>query len=148
WRTVTPESGQVEASNGCLVATEAGLEDVAPAPATVARPGPRRKARGHRPALPWPASRSRPAAGTAAVCTGSYVLARAGLLEGRRCTIHWENQAAFAEEFPETALLNLLYVTDEGIFTCAGGTAAADMMLHLIAEDHGAELASSVADSL
>jgi AraC family transcriptional regulator, glycine betaine-responsive activator len=83
-----------------------------------------------------------------AVCTGAHILARAGLLDGKRCTIHWENQAAFGEEFPEAELCNLLYVTDEGTFTCAGGTAAADMMLHLIAEDHGPELSSLVADSL
>src|SRR5699024_5964230 len=129
-------------------ATEAGLEDVARDSAIVVCSGLQLKDAVTRPVLTWLRKQSRLGVGMGAVCTGSYVLARAGLLEGRRCTIHWENQAAFAEEFPETALLNLLYVTDEGIFTCAGGTAAADMMLHLIAEDHGAELASSVADSL
>jgi transcriptional regulator GlxA family with amidase domain len=83
-----------------------------------------------------------------AVCTGAHVLAKAGLLDGKRCTIHWENQAAFAEEFPETELSNLLYCTDGDVFTCAGGTAAADMMLQLISEDHGGDLAALVADAM
>jgi len=56
-----------------------------------------------------------------AVCTGSYVLAKAGLLDGYRCTIHWENMSSFAEEFPEVELSKLLYVVDHGLFTCAGG---------------------------
>ena len=61
-----------------------------------------------------------------AVCTGAHILAKAGLLDGKRCTIHWENQGGVhAEEFPETELSNLLYCMDEGVFTCAGGTASA-----------------------
>ncbi len=98
--------------------------------------------------LTWLRKQSRRGIGMGAVCTGAHILAKAGLLDGKRCTIHWENQAAFAEEFPEAELCNLLYVTDDSIFTCAGGTAAADMMLHLIAEDHGPDLSSLVADAL
>lgn len=148
WRTVAADGGQVPASNGCLVAAGEGLEDAARDAAIVVCAGLGLKDAVTRPVLTWLRKQSRRGIAMGAVCTGTYILARAGLLEGRRCTIHWENQAAFAEEFPEVDLCNLLYVTDEGTFTCAGGTAAADMMLHLIAEDHGAELSSLVADSL
>src|SRR3546814_2150015 len=68
-----------------------------------------------------------------ALCTGSHVLAHAGLLDGHRCTIHWGNLASFAEEFPEIEVTAELFEIDRNRFTCAGGTAALDMVLNLIA---------------
>lgn len=81
-----------------------------------------------------------------ALCTGSYVLARAGLLDGYNCTIHWENLAGFAEDFPEIEVTTELFEIDRQRFTCAGGTAGIDMMLNVIAMQHGHELAAKVAD--
>jgi len=78
--------------------------------------------------------------------TGSYLLARAGLLSGYRCTIHWENRSAFQEDFPELDCTNKIYEIDRDRLTCSGGTAAMDMMLHLIADRHGADLARGVAN--
>lgn len=81
-----------------------------------------------------------------ALCTGSHALARAGLLDGFRCTIHWENLAGFAEEFPDIAVTSELFEVDRGRFTCSGGTAALDMMLNMIQLQHGHELAAAVAE--
>src|SRR3546814_5479372 len=81
-----------------------------------------------------------------AICTGSYVLARAGLLDGYRCTIHWENLASFCEDFPDIEVTSELFEIDRNRFTCSGGTATIDMMLNVIARQHGHELAASVAD--
>ncbi len=148
WRTASVNGAQVAASNRCIVATDMGLDDVGRDASIVVCAGLDLKDAASRPVLTWLRKQSRRGIAMGAVCTGAHILARAGLLEGKRCTIHWENQAAFAEDFPEAELCNLLYVTDESTFTCAGGTAAADMMLHLIAEDHGPELSSLVADSL
>src|SRR3546814_13524777 len=78
--------------------------------------------------------------------TGSYVLARAGLLDGYRCTIHWENLASFCEDFPEIEVTSELFEIDRNRFTCSGGTATIDMMLNVIARQPGPELAASVAD--
>lgn len=78
--------------------------------------------------------------------TGTYLLARAGLLVGYRCTIHWENLSAFREAFPDLDCTNKIYEIDRDRLTCSGGTAAMDMMLHLIADRHGAELARGVAN--
>src|SRR6266536_1943982 len=78
--------------------------------------------------------------------TGTYLLARAGLLDGYRCTIHWENRSAFQEDFPDLDCTNKIYEIDRDRLTCSGGTAAMDMMLHLIADRHGAELARGVAN--
>ncbi len=78
--------------------------------------------------------------------TGSYLLARAGLLSGYRCTIHWENRSAFQEDFPDLDCTNKIYEIDRDRLTCSGGTAAMDMMLHLIADRHGPDLARGVAN--
>jgi len=80
------------------------------------------------------------------ICTGAFALARAGVLEGRRFTLHWENQPAFIERFIGLEPTGALYEIDRELITCGGGSAATDMMLHLIERDHGADLASVVAD--
>ncbi|WP_454685381.1 GlxA family transcriptional regulator [Ancylobacter moscoviensis] len=78
--------------------------------------------------------------------TGTYLLARAGLLDGYRCTTHWENRAAFQEEFPEIDCTEKIFEIDRGRLTCSGGIAAMDLMLHLIIERHGGEWAHRVAN--
>lgn len=83
-----------------------------------------------------------------AICTGTEVLAKAGLLDGYSCTIHWENMPAFIEDFPELAVVPELYEVDRNRYTCAGGTAALDLSLKLIAMQLGSPMASAVADQL
>ncbi len=82
------------------------------------------------------------------LCTAGYTLAKAGLLDGKRATIHWENQDSFAEEFDEVELTKSVFVMDGNRYTTAGGTSSIDLMLKLIANDHGEELANAVADQL
>lgn len=81
-----------------------------------------------------------------ALSTGTFVLARAGLLDGYRCTLHWETLGQFAEEFPLIDTCREIYVRDRNRWTCAGGIAAVDLMLDQIATDHGASLAAEVAE--
>ena len=81
-----------------------------------------------------------------AVCTGSYVLARAGLLDGYRFTIHWENIASAREEFPHLVISPELFEIDRDRYTCAGGTAPIDMMLHEVRRQNGAELATAISE--
>jgi len=78
----------------------------------------------------------------------AYVLARAGLLDGYACTIHWENAASFAADFPHIELRNNLYVIDRDRYSCSGATATLDMFLHIVSEDHGAGLAIGIAEEL
>jgi len=80
------------------------------------------------------------------VSGGPIVLARAGLLAGRRCTLHWEHIPGFVEEFPDIEVTDDLFEIDGPVFTCAGGSAALDMMLHLITVQHGHDLAAAVSD--
>jgi transcriptional regulator GlxA family with amidase domain len=84
----------------------------------------------------------------AAVELGIYVLARAGLLGERVATTHWSWMLGFAEQFPRVQMREQLYADDGGILTCAGGTAALDLGLHLIAERHGDQLAFEVAEQI
>ncbi len=81
-----------------------------------------------------------------ALCTGSHILARANMLNGYRCTIHWENLASFTENFPEIEATSELFEIDRNRFTCSGGTAALDMMLNMIGQQHGHELAAAVSE--
>lgn len=78
--------------------------------------------------------------------TGSFLLARAGLLDGYRCTIHWENLPAFQEAFPDLDCSAAIFEIDRERMTCSGGTAALDMMLKLISDRFGAEHARFVAN--
>lgn len=81
-----------------------------------------------------------------AICTGTYIMAAAGLLDDRRCTIHWENIDGLGEEFPMLEVTNELFEIDDSRITCSGGTASLDMMLHLIRQAYGQQLAARVSE--
>ncbi len=72
--------------------------------------------------------------------TGSYLLARAGLLDGYRATIHWQELDAFEEEFSQVEVVSDRFVIDRNRITAGGATTALDLMLHLIGEHHGEAL--------
>ena len=82
------------------------------------------------------------------LCTGAHVLAQAGLLSGKRCAIHWENLPGFAEAFPKANVYADLFEVDSNIYTCAGGTAALDMMLKLIGDDFDDNLVNRVCEQV
>ncbi len=82
------------------------------------------------------------------LCTAAYALAKAGLLDGKRATIHWENQDSFGEQFEDVDLTKSVFVVDGNRMTTAGGTSSIDLMLKIIADNEGEELANSVADQL
>ena len=83
-----------------------------------------------------------------ALCSGAYVLAKAGFLKNQRAALHWEYHDSFMEEFPDVNLVRNVFVPDEKFVTASGGTAAADLMLSLIAETHGIGLSVAVADQM
>jgi len=98
--------------------------------------------------LNWVRREARRGSRMAGLCTAGYTLARAGLLNGKKATIHWENQDSFAEEFEDVELTKSVFVVDGNRITTAGGTASIDLMLKLIADEHGDELGNAVADQL
>ncbi|MEU5898481.1 MULTISPECIES: GlxA family transcriptional regulator [Streptomyces] len=103
--------------------------------------------------LPAPLARALDAAAApesltrlASICTGAFVLAAAGLLDGRRATTHWLSTDLFARTFPSVTVdPDVLYVDEGRILTSAGEAAGVDLCLHMIREDHGAAVAADVA---
>jgi len=81
------------------------------------------------------------------ICTGAATLARAGLLEGKTFTLHWENQPGFAEAFPNLAPTPRRFENDGDLLTCGGGVAATEMMISIIARDYGEDFAIAVISS-
>lgn len=81
-----------------------------------------------------------------AVCTGAYVLASAGLLDGYSCSAHWECLAALQERFPKVNCTNHLYTLDRDRMTCTGGGVPMDMMLSFLARHHGNALTGAICD--
>jgi transcriptional regulator GlxA family with amidase domain len=98
--------------------------------------------------LGWVRREARKGIPVAGLCTAAYSLAKAGLLDDKRATIHWENHDSFSEEFPEVELTKSVFVVDGNRLTTAGGTSSLDLMLKLIAKDLGEDLANAVADQL
>ncbi|TNM33396.1 GlxA family transcriptional regulator [Streptomyces sedi] len=107
-----------------------------------------------RPELTPPLARAlshlRPGTRIASICTGAFVLAAAGLLDGRRATTHWRHAETFARLFPGVALDRDVLYTDDGadegaVLTSAGCAAGIDLCLHLIRGDHGMAVANDVA---
>ncbi len=80
------------------------------------------------------------------VCTGAFVLAATGILDGRRATTHWMHAERFAREFPQVRVdPKVLYVDAGGVMTSAGTAAGIDLLLYVVRLDHGAEVANAVA---
>lgn len=147
WQLVSLDGAPVAASNGIPIAVQGSLADLSPPNMLVVCVGlePLQFA-GNRRVRHRLRELARHGCRIGAVSGGSFVLADAGLLAGRRCTVHWEYQELFALRYPRLELSQDLYVVDRNIFTCSGGTAALDMMLHFVREQCGAELALAVAD--
>ena len=96
----------------------------------------------------WLRSEARRGLVIGGLCTAAYPMAKAGLLDEKKATIHWENQDSFAEEFLEVELTKTVFVCDGNRYTTAGGTSSIDLLLKIIADDHGEELANAVADQM
>jgi transcriptional regulator GlxA family with amidase domain len=146
---VTVDGGPVLASRGYGIAPSAGPEALAAADTVVVPgtmiPGPRRDG-----TLPDDLREAlatvRPDARWVSICTGAFVLAAAGILDGHRATTHWKYADDFRRLYPAAALDEDVLFTDDGrVLTSAGLSAGIDLCLHLIRGDHGAAVANAVA---
>lgn len=96
--------------------------------------------------LAWLRRLARSGCAIGGVSGGPFILAKAGILDDMRCTIHWEHLDAFIEAFPDIEPTRTLFEIDRNRLTCAGGVAALDMMHAIIRRDHGQALAAKVSD--
>jgi transcriptional regulator GlxA family with amidase domain len=147
WQLVSADGSPVEASNGIAVATQGSLAELGKADmiivcAGLEAPEVERNIKLHH------QLRRLARHGTliGAISSGSFLLAETGLLAGRRCTVHWEYLAAFRARYPDLEVTEDLFVIDRNVFTCSGGTAALDMMVHFVSQVAGSRLALGVAE--
>ena len=149
WTVCTSElNNQVVCSNGTLVNANTLLPEVSKDDTVIICGGTNIKESTSNIILSWLRREARKGIEIGGLCTAAYVIAKAGLLDGRKCTIHWENREAFLEEFPNLDLVNRVFTIDKNRLCAAGGTAATDLMLSLISNDHGPDLSNLVADQL
>jgi transcriptional regulator GlxA family with amidase domain len=147
WHLISVDGREVVASNGISIAVRQSLEKLREVDMLVVCAGldPLQFEANHRLRLHL-RRLSRQGARIGAISAGSFILAAAGLLERRRCTVHWEYADLFRSRYPSLSLSRDLYVVDRNVFTCSGGTAALDMMLRFVSEASTAEIAVAVAE--
>jgi AraC family transcriptional regulator, glycine betaine-responsive activator len=148
WTIYSVDGQSVAASNGLLTGVNGDLDAVPPDATIVVCAGMNVQRHTDKRMLSWLRKVSRRGIDIGAVCTGAHVLAEAGLLDGFKCTIHWENLPGFSEAFPDLDATGGLFEIDNNRFTSAGGTTSLDMMLTMIAGQHGQELASAAAEAI
>lgn len=148
WRFVSADGQPVAASNGIPVSVSGGLGDIGKPDMAVISASYEPEKGLTRPMLSALKVLSRRRVLLAAIDTGPFLLAEAGLLNEYRATCHWESLPGFRERYPQVQAEQSLHVTDRDRMTCAGGAAAIDMMLDWIGRLLGRPLAVLVADQL
>ena len=146
WKIISHDGRPVSSSSLIEVLPHGGLDDFEMLPNVVVVAGLSAQFFEDRKLFAWLRRLARRGCRIGALSTGSYTLAKAGLLDGYRCTIHWENLTGFREDFSNLDATGELFEIDRGRFTCSGGTAALDLMLSLMALEHGRTLATQVAE--
>lgn len=147
WVTYTVDGKPVPASNGLEIMPDAALAEAGDLNTLFVCSGLDVEAACDRNTLAWLRKLGQQRMNFGALCTGSHVLARAGLLDGYRCTIHWENIASMREAFPRVVVSYELFEIDRDRYTSAGGTAPLDMMLNLITQQVGTEIATAISEA-
>lgn len=146
WRVLSADGAPVEASSGMRLMVDGALAEAGRLPTLIVCAGFEPERAATRPLLGSLRRLSRAGVALGALDTGAFLLARAGLARDVPVTMHWEAVPAFREAFPEIAVSDELFEVAERFFTCAGGTAALDLMLDMIARKHGAALAVAVSE--
>lgn len=149
WRTISQSGEAVTASDGLRVDADYGIDDLealVDLDLIIVCGGRRIEGQTTEPVIRWLKMASKNDIALGAVCTGSYVLAKAGLLDQHSCSIHWENIASVNDIFPRVNVSRRVYTIDGDRFTSSGGTAPVDMMLHLVRERCGGAVSAGVAE--
>ncbi|MFL4469162.1 GlxA family transcriptional regulator [Tateyamaria armeniaca] len=148
WRVIGETDAPVPAYNGVTCAVDAALPALDRHETLVVCAGENAAGGSTRPVLNWLRRETRKGMDFGALSSGTYTLALAGLLSGKRVTTHWEYYDALVELLPDVIIENSLFSVDGRVFTTAGGAASMDMMLARIKVDFGTDLATWVADQM
>jgi transcriptional regulator GlxA family with amidase domain len=150
-RVLGTEAGPLRCSNGMAILPDALCHDTGEAfDLLMVAGGPDLPRQPRDAALcDWLGAASARCGRIASVCNGAFLLAHAGLLDGRQATTHWNDATRLAARFPRIAVApDRIFVKDGHVYTSAGVTAGIDLSLYLLYEDHGAELSLNVAKRL
>lgn len=148
WQTLSVDGAPVAASNGVVITPACGLEEFWRADVLFVCAGVGANRFNDANTLAILRKLARGGMPLGGICSGTLALARAGLLDGYRCTIHWQYVELFAEQYPQLDITATLFEIDRNRYTCSGGTAPLDMMINSIAADHGDELAIRAAEQM
>ncbi|MEO9650123.1 MAG: GlxA family transcriptional regulator [Roseobacter sp.] len=148
WRLLSETGDPVPAYNGIKIAVDASLVDLDRKETLVICAGEDVGRETSPKLLNWLRHQTRKGIDFGALSSGTYILALAGLVTGKRVTTHWEYRAALSEILPEVVVEDSLFSIDGRVFTTAGGAASMDLMLSRIQSDYGVELATWVADQM
>ncbi|SDL85263.1 transcriptional regulator, AraC family with amidase-like domain [Franzmannia pantelleriensis] len=148
WHLISRDGAPVTASSGLTSNVDHGLERAPTPDLLLVCAGVDVQRHCDRATLTWLKRLAARRIPLGAVCTGGYMLAQAGLLDGYRCTLHWEHISSIHEArmFPAVTFSSQLFVMDRDRYTCSGGIAPLDMMLNLIGRQQGLELAEAIAE--
>ena len=149
WKTISESGGAVCASNGLSVNVDSGIEDpdvLAGVEVLIVCGGWNIEQNSTEALIRWLRTIGQGPIGFGSSCTGSYLLAAAGLLDGYRCSVHWENMGSMTDLFPKAHISRSVYTIDRDRFTCSGGTSPVDMMLYMIKRQCGPEVSAGVAE--
>lgn len=146
WRTLSQDGKPVPASNGMSIAVDAALVDLRSDDMLFVVAAYEPLANITAELLRWLKRQDSAGVTLGAIDTGTFVLARAGLMRGYRMTVHWEAIDSLIESYPGLDVRHELFEIDRRRITSAGGTAAMDLMLELIAQGHGRALAQKVSE--
>jgi transcriptional regulator GlxA family with amidase domain len=146
WRHVSVSEPHVVASNGAHILADSSVGEPLDVDTLFVIMGGDPASFRDQKTFSWLRRLARSGVRLAGVSGGPYALARAGLLEGYRCTIHWDHVPIFLETFPTHMLEDTLYVIDRNRLTCAGGTAGLDLVIDFIEREHGHALAVEISE--
>ncbi|MFY9213052.1 MAG: GlxA family transcriptional regulator [Aestuariivita sp.] len=148
WRILSEDGQPVPAYNGIAVAADSGLTDLERDETLIVCAGEKVGAASTKRVLNWLRRETKKGGDFGALSSGSYTLALAGLIPGKRVTTHWEYRNALRELAPDVIVEDSIFTVDGRVFTTAGGAASMDLMLFRLHADYGPVLANWVADQM
>ncbi|WP_245601046.1 choline metabolism transcriptional regulator GbdR [Marinobacterium jannaschii] len=146
WCTITEDGGPVRASDGINITPDNSMADVTDLDMVIVAGGVNITRSYSSREVAWLQGQARRGMKVGGICTGPYMLAVAGLMDGHECSAHWECMASLQEEFPKVSSTNRLFTIDRDRMTSSGGTVPLDMMLNMIKHEHGYELSSAISE--
>lgn len=147
WSMVSHDGNPIQSSSGLALNADHSVDEIQKADITFVIASMTNDFTGARRVINVLRNLGRRGLALGALSTGTHILAAAGQLEGHRCTIHWQHRAAFREAFPEIDCTSSVYEIDRDRYTSAGGATGFDLMIEIIRQDCGADIANRVANN-